>query len=55
MPFNLNIAPRVFTKLTVVANRFTQMRIDALFYLEDWLVSAHSEEQANTSGRKAVT
>ena len=47
MPFGLNIAPRVFTKLTrTVASMLTDRNIFALMYLDDWLIQVSSQEEA---------
>ena len=46
MPFGLNIAPRVFTKLTkVVASLLARHGVSSLMYLDDWLLQASSRER----------
>ena len=46
MPFGLNIAPRIFTKLvTVVVKHLRERNICVAAYLDDWLVWAPSEQQ----------
>ena len=52
MPFGLNIAPRVFTKLTrTVASLLADRGVYVLMYLDDWLVqgSTEAETQAATA------
>ena len=47
MPFGLNIAPRVFTKLTrTVASILADAGVTVLMYLDDWLLQAQSREEA---------
>ena len=43
MPFGLNIAPRVFTKLTrAVSSLLADDGVNILMYLDDWLIQATS-------------
>ncbi|XP_068240223.1 uncharacterized protein [Palaemon carinicauda] len=55
MPFGLNIAPRVFTKL---ANAFIhQIRlkgIQVVAYLDDWLVWAASKEECTQTSKEGI-
>ena len=47
MPFGLNIAPRVFTKLTrTVAALLAERGVSILMYLDDWLIQGASQEEA---------
>ncbi|MEL7522376.1 MAG: reverse transcriptase domain-containing protein, partial [Cyanobacteria bacterium J06553_1] len=49
LPFGLNIAPRVFTRiLRPVHNALAQAGVQMLMYLDDWLVFASSAEECNT-------
>ena len=46
MPFGLNIAPRIFTKLTrPIIEELRQKGVRVIVYLDDWLVWADSVEQ----------
>ena len=57
MPFGLNIAPRVFTKLTrTVASMLTDQGVSVLMYLDDWLVqgTSQSDAQAATTTTRIV-
>ena len=48
MPFGLNIAPRIFTKLTKPILKELRMRaINVLVYLDDWLVWGDSVEECH--------
>ena len=50
LPFGLNIAPRVFTKITrTVAVLLVDEGVQVLMYLDDWLVQGMSEEEARTA------
>ena len=43
MPFGLNVAPRIFTKLASSVVRILRMRgIQVIAYLDDWLIWASS-------------
>ena len=57
MPFGLNIAPRIFTKLTrTVASMLADEGVSLLMYLDDWLIQGTSQldAQAATSTTIAV-
>ena len=46
MPFGLNIAPRIFTKLTEsVVQQLRKKGLQVLAYLDDWLVWTESKEK----------
>ena len=46
LPFGLNIAPRVFSKMMrPVHSRLASLGVNILMYLDDWLVMAPSERQ----------
>ena len=50
MPFGLNIAPRVFTKLTrTMASLLADRGGTVLMYLDDWLLQAESREAVLTA------
>ena len=50
MPFGLNIAPRVFTKLTrTVATMLADRGITVLMYLDDWLVQGATRDEAHSA------
>ena len=50
MPFVLNIAPRVFTKLTrTVATMLADRGITVLMYLDDWLVQGATRDEAHSA------
>ena len=55
MPFGLNIAPRVFTKLTdTVVQELRRQGILVAAYLADWIVWAHSVEDCLKATKKAL-
>ena len=56
MPFGLNIAPRVFTKLTrTVASILADEGVSLLMYLDDWLVQGTSQADAQASTVTTMT
>ena len=55
LPFGLNIAPRVFTKITkTVAALLTGEGICTLMYLDDWLVQATSPSEVREATEKTI-
>ena len=47
MPYGLNVAPRIFTKVTrELAVRLVEAGVSVLLYLDDWLLQADSREEA---------
>ena len=56
MPFGLNVAPRVFTKLCAVLVKDLRERGILVFaYLDDWLVVAKSIQEAKTATNKVLS
>ena len=54
LPFGLNIAPCVFTRLTnVVVTRLRAMCVWAVAYLDDWLIWASTPEECSHVGEVA--
>ena len=50
MPFGLNIAPRIFTKLcAVLVGRLKERGVEVFAYLDDWLVVATSEKESRAA------
>ena len=55
MPFGLNIAPRVFTKLVrVILRKLRSEGIVMWAYLDDWLIWGRSVEQCKAATRRVV-
>ena len=55
MPFGLNIAPRIFTKLgDAVVQELRRRGINVAAYLDDWLIWAPSAAQCLESGRLVI-
>ena len=55
MPFGLNIAPRVFTKLCrTILKQLRLQGIQVLVYLDDWLIWANSVEQCRLATQKVI-
>lgn len=56
LPFGLNVAPRIFTFLVKTALRplIKKENIVILFYLDDWLIVADSEEACLAQSRRVV-
>ena len=56
LPFGLNIAPRVFTKLTrVVAARLVDEGVNVLMYLDDWVIQAPTKELCSKATALTIT
>ncbi|XP_042228936.1 uncharacterized protein LOC121870990 [Homarus americanus] len=52
LPFGLSLAPRVFTRIVrVLARELTHRNGDVFMYLDDWLISASSKEDGESSTR----
>ena len=55
MPFGLNVAPRVFTKLTDSVIQILRRRgIQVMAYLDDWLVWATSKEECMKAVKEVI-
>lgn len=55
LPFGLSIVPRVFTKITKpMAEQLAWEGINTLFYLDDWLIIANSEDAATMATATTV-
>ena len=55
MPFGLNIAPRVFTKLAeAIIQVLRDQNILVAAYLDDWIIWAPSKEECINSARKVI-
>ncbi|MGL5405732.1 MAG: reverse transcriptase domain-containing protein, partial [Propionibacteriaceae bacterium] len=55
VPFGLNVAPRVFTKLAeVVVQQLRAQGIMVVAYLDDWLIWAPSVEECNKATLKVI-
>ena len=55
MPFGLNIAPRIFTKLCAVLVRMLKERgVEVFAYLDDWLVVTESESESRVATDKVT-
>ena len=55
MPFGLNIAPRIFTKLTgSVVQELRQMGLQVMAYLDDWLVWAMTKQEGLQAAMKVM-
>ncbi|MEL7079402.1 MAG: reverse transcriptase domain-containing protein [Cyanobacteria bacterium J06582_2] len=50
MPFGLNIAPRMFTKLvSVIVKSLRRLNVSVVAYLDDWLVWGQSKKECETA------
>ncbi|XP_068213953.1 uncharacterized protein [Palaemon carinicauda] len=55
MPFGLNIATRIFTKLAnAVIHQLRLQRIQVVAYLDDWLVWAASKEECTQASKEVI-
>ena len=55
MPFSLNIAPKVFTKLiTVIVSSLRSEGILVAAYLDDWLVWAESKQLCKAHVQRVI-
>ena len=55
MPFGLNIAPRIFTKLVkAVVGQLRSKGIQIAAYLDDWLIWAKSPKECLEAGKKVI-
>lgn len=55
MPFGLNIAPRIFTKLADAVVQLLRLKcIQLLAYLDDWLVWAASKTECMQASKKVI-
>jgi len=55
LPFGLNIAPRVFSKmLQPVQARLVKMGVQILMYLDDWLISAVTPRECRSMIQKTL-
>lgn len=55
LPFSIAIGPRVFTKIVrEVTTRLSLQEVNVLAYLDNWLVSATSEEEATAAVKATI-